>query len=404
MTMNWTRQFAHRSKDLKRTAVRELLKLTNQPGMISFAGGLPGPDLFPIERAKQAALNVIGKMGKQALQYGETEGVSELRDWIAVKFSRPHFQLKRSNVVITSGGQQALDLVGRVLLNEGDKVIVENPTYLALLAAWRLLGVQFCPVPSDENGMRMDAMESIWPQKPKLVYAVPTFQNPQGTTLALERRIQLVERLRQNEVGMVEDDPYGELRYSGNAVPSIFELDARRGDSGQLDSRVIYIGTFSKVLVPGLRVGWAVASEDVIEMVVRAKQAADLQTSTLSQYIVCDMIRDGFLEQHVPTLCAAYRERRDTMLVALEKYFPREATWTRPEGGMFLMVTLPGNVNACDVLHRALQQKVAFVPGEEFHVNGAGRSALRLNFSNSTPALIEEGIKRLGEVLKGMGT
>ena len=389
---------------MTRSAVRELLKLTAQPGMISLAGGLPSPDLFPMERVKEAIEIVLGKAGKRALQYGETEGVAELRDWIARDFSRPEVPLKRENVVITSGGQQALDLIGRVLLNENDKVIVENPTYLALLSAWRLLGVQFLPVRSDANGMRVDKIEPLLQQKPKLIYAVPNFQNPQGTTLALERRVSLVELLRKYDVGLLEDNPYGELRYDGEPVASLLELDARLGTSGDLDSNVIYVGTFSKVLMPGLRVGWAIASEEVIEKIVRAKQAADLQTGTLSQYIIGEMIRDQFLERHIRVLRQAYRERRDAMLVALDRYFPNEASWTRPDGGMFLMVTLPAHLSASDVLKQALERKIAFVPGEEFHLDGMGRNTFRLNFSNATSDLIEQGIKRLGEVLKSMLT
>ncbi len=402
--MKWNNHFAERASRMTRSAVRELLKLTAQPGMISLAGGLPSPDLFPMERVKEAIEFVLGKAGKRALQYGETEGVAELRDWIARDFSRPEVPLKRENVVITSGGQQALDLIGRVLLNENDKVIVENPTYLALLSAWRLLGVQFLPVRSDANGMRVDKIEPLLQQKPKLIYAVPNFQNPQGTTLALERRVSLVELLRKYDVGLLEDNPYGELRYDGEPVASLLELDARLGTSGDLDSNVIYVGTFSKVLMPGLRVGWAIASEEVIEKIVRAKQAADLQTGTLSQYIIGEMIRDQFLERHIRVLRQAYRERRDAMLVALDRYFPNEASWTRPDGGMFLMVTLPAHLSASDVLKQALERKIAFVPGEEFHLDGMGRNTFRLNFSNATSDLIEQGIKRLGEVLKSMLT
>ncbi|MSU21075.1 MAG: PLP-dependent aminotransferase family protein [Pedosphaera sp.] len=398
--MNWDNYFAERASRMTRSAVRELLKLTAQPGMISFAGGLPSPDLFPTERVKEAIEIVLSKAGKRALQYGETEGVAELRDWIARDFSRPEAPLKRENVVITSGGQQALDLIGRILLNENDQVIVENPTYLALLSAWRLLGAQFLPVPSDANGMCVDEIEPLLQQKPKLIYAVPNFQNPQGTTLGLERRVSLVELLRKYDVGLLEDNPYGELRYEGEPVASLFELDARIGASGDLDSNVIYVGTFSKVLMPGLRVGWAIASEQVIEKIVRAKQAADLQTGTLSQHIISEMIRDQFLERHIRVLRQAYRERRDAMLAALDRYFPNEASWTRPDGGMFLMVTLPAHLSASDVLKQALERKVAFVPGEEFHLNGMGRNTFRLNFSNAPSDLIEQGIQRLGDVLK----
>lgn len=446
-SLDWRKRFAKRTDHMKRTAVRELLKLTAQPGMILFAGGLPAPEFFPIQRAKAAAQWVLTDFGKQALQYRETEGVAELRDWIARRFScsahetgrrtgvppvqhlrtpdtidrrqalscevhgsntskcfsgKSHFQLDRSRVVITSGGQQALDLIGRVLLNENDKVAVENPTYLALLSAWRRLGVQFLPVSSDNDGMRVNELEAVLQGRPKLVYSVPTFQNPQGTTLGLERRLQLVELLREYDVGLVEDDPYSELRYSGAAMPTILELDAKQQWSDRQDGNVIYVGTFSKVLMPGLRVGWIIAPEEVIERIVRAKQAADLHTSTLSQHIAWELARDGFLNEHIPLLQRAYRERRDVMVASLEKHFPTETSWTRPDGGMFLMVTLPKAFDAFDALKEALKHHVAFVPGEEFHLQGLGRKTFRLNFSNAQPGLIEEGVKRLGKVLKQM--
>ena len=417
--MNWQHLFAGRTRQMKRTAVRELLKLTAQPGMISFAGGLPAPELFPIDQVKQAAEAVLSRIGQQALQYGETEGVAELRDWIAAQFSHSHFRLTRANVGIVSGGQQALDLIGRVLLDERDKVVVENPTYLALLSAWRPLGVQFLPVQSDANGMRVDELESLLQQRPKLIYSLPNFQNPQGTTLALERRVKLVELSRQHDVGLVEDDPYGELRYSGDPLPHLLELDIQAGCSGTRDTSadggtvrtetprflpcdgsVIHVGTFSKVLVPGLRVGWVIAGEPVIEKIVQAKQAADLHTSTLNQYIALELVRDGVLDQQIPILRQAYRVRRDAMLVALQKYFPAEVTWTRPDGGMFLMVTLPKGLSAAEILQQSIPHKVAFVPGEDFHLNGNGQNTFRLNFSNARPDLIDEGIKRLGIVLK----
>jgi 2-aminoadipate transaminase len=401
-TMNWNNLFAARTQQMKRTAVRELLKLTAQPGMISFAGGLPAPELFPIDQVKDASDAVLGRMGRQALQYGETEGVVELRDWIARRFSRPRLPVSRDNVVIVSGAQQALDLIGRILLDDGDQVLVENPTYLALLSAWRPLGVRFRAVPSDGNGMRVEEIESMLQERPKLAYVAPNFQNPQGTTLSLERRQRLVELLRKYEVGLVEDDPYGELRYSGETLPHNFELDARPASGGGIDSNVIYTGSFSKVLMPGLRVGWVIAAEEVIEKIVQAKQSADLHTSTLSQYITHELIAGGLLERHVPVLRQVYAERRDGMLAALAKNFPSEAVWTRPDGGMFLMVTLPDRWNAVEVLDRALQQQVAFVPGEEFHLDGAGRNTFRLNFSNASPDRIEEGVRRLGNVLKEM--
>lgn len=400
--MNWNSQFATRTQYAKRSAVRELLKLTAQPDMISFAGGLPATELFPVEKVKEAADLVLSEFGSQALQYGETEGIAPLRDWVAARFSRAgRLTVRRENVLIVSGAQQGLDLIGRVLLNEGDQVIVENPTYLALLGAWRPLGVRFVGVPSDQNGMMVEALEPLLQQGAKLIYSIPTFQNPQGTTLSLERRHRLVELLRKYDVGLLEDNPYGELRYSGEALPHVFELDAQSDADGRLRSHVIYSGTFSKVLTPGLRIGWVVADEAVIDKLVMFKQGTDLHTSTLNQYITYTLARDGVIEQQLPRLQAAYRQRRDVMLAALARHFPAGVTWTQPDGGLFLMVTLPAHLNAADVLQAAIAHKVAFVPGEDFHLTG-GQNTFRLNFSNAQPDRIERGIEVLGQVLNDL--
>jgi 2-aminoadipate transaminase len=237
-------------------------------------------------------------------------------------------------------------------------------------------------------------------RKPKAVYCVPNFQNPRGTTLSLSRRERLVALARAHGLAIVEDNPYGELRYSGRALPNLLELDARNKAGSDFDSRVIYTETFSKVLMPGLRVGWVIASRAVIEKLTQAKQAADLHTSTLSQHLALELVSRGFLEEFVPVLRRNYGERRDAMLAALAECFPEHATWTKPEGGMFLLVTLPAHINAGPLLPAALEQRVAYVPGEEFHLKGEGRNTLRLNFSNASPERIEEGIRRLGELLK----
>jgi 2-aminoadipate transaminase len=375
-----------------------LLKVTSRQDVISFAGGLPAAELFQVGRVKEAVAAVLGRVGGKSLQYGETEGVAGLRDWIAQQFSRPGFQVKRENVLITSGAQQALDLVGRVVLDPGNRVAVENPTYLALLSAWRPLGVEFVPVPSDADGMRVETLPKL--PKPKLIYLVPNFQNPQGTTLCRERRNDLVNWCRTHEVALLEDNPYGELRYSGHPLPHLFELDATFSPSSGLETGVIYTGTFSKILMPGLRVGWTIAPKEVIDKLVQAKQAADLHTSTLCQYIALELISKGFLDEFLPVLRKAYRERRDVMLAALEKHFPEGALWTRPDGGLFLLVTLPIKMDAAELLDKALQQNVAFVPGEEFHLHGEGKSTMRLNFSNASPERIRVGIEKLGRLCR----
>jgi 2-aminoadipate transaminase len=403
--MNWNDCFAERTRAMKRTAVRELLKLTNRPEIISFAGGLPAAELFPVERVHEAMDRILTSSGRQALQYGATEGIPELRDWIAQRFAKLGNRVSPSNVLIVSGAQQALDLIGRIMLDPGDCVAVENPTYLALLSAWRPLGVQFLPVKSDRDGLDIGQLSVLLSMSPKLLYSVPNFQNPQGTTLTFERRVELVRLLRQAEVGIIEDDPYGDLRYSGEALPHLLTLDWSESTDGGLAS-VIYVGTFSKVLMPGLRVGWVVAPEPVIEKLVCAKQAADLHTSALNQSIVWELVRDGFMDAHISVLRPAYRLRRDAMLGALEKHLPNDlnACWTRPDGGLFVFLTLPEGCDGSALLRRALEQKIAFVPGEEFHLDDAGRNTVRLNFSNVGPKRIEEGIARLGALLRNCAT
>jgi len=383
---------------MRRSAVRELLKVACRPEIISFAGGLPAAELFPLGRVQAAVESIFKRVGTASLQYGETEGLADLRAWIARRHSRPHLPLGPDNVLITSGAQQALDLIGRVLLDAGDCVLVENPTYLALLSAWRPLGVKFAAAPSDSGGMCLDGFESNHP--PKLVYLTPNFQNPQGTTLSLARREQLSRWLEVNQAVCVEDDPYGELRYEGSHLPSLLELNGSSRSEMGLESHVIRTGSFSKILMPGLRVGWVIAARAVIEKLVQAKQAADLHTSTLTQQVAWELVREGFLERFIPQLCSTYRERRDLMIQALETHFAGLASWTKPEGGMFLLLTLPEGYDAKKLLSSALKEKVAFVPGEEFHLHSRGRNTLRLNFSNARPEAIESGIIRLADVVR----
>jgi len=395
--MNWDQLYAKRTRRMKRSAIRELLKVTRRPEVISFAGGLPAAELFPIPKVKAAVDAVLQSLGGKSLQYGETEGVPELREWVAHHFSRNGVQITAENVLITTGAQQALDLVGRVFLDETDRAVVENPTYLALLSAWRPYVGEFLAVPSDEHGMQVDALPNLLEKDPKLVYITPNFQNPQGTTLTRERREKLVGLLRDHPVALLEDNPYGELRYDGEALPHLLEIQSAK--SGGIPDHVMYSGTFSKVLMPGLRVGWVIAAPEVIDKLGMAKQAADLHTSTICQYAALELLRRGFLEEFVPVLCKSYGQRRDLMLNALEKHFSGKAKWNRPEGGMFLLVTFPPEVDTMKILPRALEQNVAYVPGEEFHMNGEGKNTMRLNFSNARPEQIEEGIRRLAKIL-----
>jgi 2-aminoadipate transaminase len=419
--MNWNQMFAQRTGQMKRTAVRELLKVAARPEIISFAGGLPAAELFPVVCVGDAVTRILERFGGTSLQYGETEGLATLRQWVATEFTKhvrsrasqsnesSNLAVRPENVLITSGAQQALDLVGRILLEKGDRVVVENPTYLALLSAWRPHGVEFLPVPSDADGMCVEALESPLSRRPKLIYLTPNFQNPQGTTLSLDRRKQLLRFAAQWGAGIVEDNPYGDLRYDGESVPHLLTLEASRSSPGpRFDSSsqspltsprsVIYIGSFSKVLMPGLRVGWVVAAPEVIEKLVSAKQAADLHTNSLGQHIVLELLTQGFLDEFLPRLKETYRQRRDAMLEALERFFPRGVSWTRPDGGMFLMARLP-TVDTAALLPQALEQGVAYVPGEEFHLDCEGRNTMRLNFSNARPEQIKIGIERLGKLV-----
>jgi 2-aminoadipate transaminase len=399
--MNWDSLFAERTQQMKRSTVREILKLTARPEVISFAGGLPAPELFPVERIRQATDTVLAERGREVLQYSTSEGMPELRGLIAKRLSSGKFQIQPENILITSGSQQGLDMLARIFLDEGDRVIVENPTYVGMMTSWRPYFLQFSAVPTDQDGMCVDDLEPLLAENHKIMYAIPTFQNPQGTTLSRERRVKLAELLVKYNLPFIEDDPYGELRYSGEKVPTVLQMEAEHRGSATLEGNVIYCGTFSKTLTPGLRIGWVAAAFPVIDKLVQVKQATDLHTSTLNQFITYEVARDeAFLDEHVAMLREVYRERRDIMLGTMAEHFPQEVTWTRPEGGLFTMVTMPLHLNARDILKTALEHDVAFVPADDFFVGDTGHNTFRLNYSNARPEMIVEGIRRLGVVLK----
>jgi 2-aminoadipate transaminase len=388
------------------SAIRELLKLTSQPDVISFAGGLPAPELFPVKEMEAAMQRVLVQHGSQALQYSTTEGYEPLREWIVTKMAQYGIEAAPENVLITSGSQQALDLIGKVLLNPGDRVLTERPTYLGALQAWRAYQADFVTVPIDDDGLRTGAtLEKALSTGPKFMYLLPNFQNPGGVTLPLGRRWEIIAVADRYGIPIIEDDPYGELRYEGEHIPPLVVLDARKLDLGNSDGRnlingnVIYLSTFSKTLAPGLRLGWMVAPTSVIEKCVMAKQGMDLHTSSLVQMIAYEVVKDGFLKEHINHIRRIYRERRDVMLAAMSRYFPPEVHWTRPQGGLFLWVTLPEWLDAAEVFNKAVANKVAFVPGTPFFPDDSGHNTMRLNFSNARPEQIEVGIKRLGEVL-----
>jgi 2-aminoadipate transaminase len=384
------------------SVIRELLKYTEQPGIISFAGGLPAPDVFPLKEFQAACNYVLETQGAQALQYSTTEGYKPLREMIARHTSRYMVEVTPDNILITSGSQQALDFAGRLFINRGDYIVVEAPTYLGALQAWNAYGAQYIPVRTDENGMIVDELEAALRIGPKFIYVLPNFQNPSGVTLSLERRIKLIELADKYGVPIIEDDPYGQLRYDGENIPSLVSLDSKfRGKNGGCYSgNVIYLSTFSKLLSPGLRLAWVIAPEQVIRKLVMTKQAVDLHTASFNQYVAYEVGKGGFLDEHVKVIRSVYRERRDVMLEMMDEMFPPEVHWTRPQGGMFLWGVLPEDMDAADVLKIAIDRKVAFVPGEAFHATGGGHNTMRLNFSYPPPDTIREGITRLGLTLK----
>lgn len=400
--MNWDSHFANRTQQMKRSTVREILKLTARPEVISFAGGLPAPELFPVERIREATDMILAERGREVLQYSTSEGMPELRGLVADRLSSPTLHVQPENILITNGAQQAIDMIARVFLDEGDHVLVENPTYVGMLTSWRPFNVQFTAVSTDHDGMCVDDLERLLIEQYKVMYSIPTFQNPQGTTLSYERRVKLAKLLVEHELPFIEDDPYSALRYSGDPVPTVLQMEAEaRGSTSVEGSSVMYCGTFSKTLTPGLRIGWVVAASPVIDKLVQVKQAADLHTSTLNQFITYEVARDlQFFTQHIAKLREVYMGRRDLMLATMDEHFPHEVTWTRPEGGLFLMVTLPPSLDARELLKLALEQDVAFVPCDDFFIGDAGHNTFRLNYSNAREERIVEGIKRLGTVLK----
>ena len=401
MPISWSQRYAQRTQRMTSSAIRELLKVTEQSDVISFAGGLPAPDIFPVEEIAVAADRVLREYGPQALQYSTTEGYYPLREWIAQQTSLTGPQVSLDNILITSGSQQALDLLGKIFINSGDRLVVEAPTYMGALQAWNAYGAEYVPIPLDEQGLVTTKLEAALQVGPKFIYILPTFQNPTGVTLALERRRQLVELADRYGVPIVEDDAYGQLRFEGEHLPTVLGLTGSHSANGQGDyqGNVIYLSTFSKTLVPGLRLAWIVAPTEVIRKLVQAKQGADLHSATFNQMIVYEVIRAGFLQQHLPSIRQLYRERRDVMLAAMATHFPPGVHWTHPAGGLFIWVNLPEGIDATGILPAALAEKVAFVPGVSMFPGGGGQNTLRLNFSNAVPAKIAEGIARLGRVL-----
>jgi 2-aminoadipate transaminase len=401
--LTWEDHFSQRAGGVSSSAIRDILKIIRRPGYISLAGGMPPPELFPLQACRSAAESVLVQRGREAMQYGLTEGYPPLREFVVQWMRRMDVELEADNVLITSGGMQGLDLCGRLLTNPGDSILMESPTFLGALQVFAVNQAVCVSVPLDDDGLDIAALEQELARRPAFVYLIPTFQNPSGVTLSLERREAVVSLAAQYQVPIVEDDPYSHLRFAGEPLPALMFLDAQRHKTnGQgLQGNVIYNGSFSKILGPGLRVGWLAAPSQVIRRLALLKQGTDLHTSVLAQMIVYEMVQDGeFLPRHVEKLRAALRVRRDAMVAAIQRHFPPGLHWVNPDGGLFIWVTLPPELDANELLKETLEHKVAFVPGYSFFPNGGGRNTLRLNFSYPMPEVIETGIERLGLVLK----
>lgn len=384
--MNWSSLFARRTEKIQPSAIREILKLTQGGEVISFAGGLPAPALFPIERIREASDRVLAQQGERALQYSTTEGYPPLRAWAAEQL--PGADAER--VQIVSGSQQALDLVAKALLDPGDRVVLAAPTYMGALRAFDPYQPEYLTVASDEDGLLPGSLEAVLKRSPKLVYVIPNFDNPRGTTMSLERRRNLIESADRYGVLIFEDDPYGQLRFEGEPLPSLFEL---------APDRVVYSSTLSKTVAPGLRIAWLVAAPELLEQLTRIKQAADLHTSTLGQMVAHAVVEGDFLAEQLPRIRSYYHRQRDAMLAALDTHLPSSVHSTRPEGGMFLWLTLPAGSDGLELLQSAARRGVAYVPGAPFFADGSGLNTLRLSYSVASLEQIERGVATLGAVL-----
>jgi len=392
------RLYSDRAGKMRKSVIRELLKVTQDPEIISFAGGLPNPDSFPVSDLQDVIGHVMKNHGKTALQYGTTQGLKELREVVAERACKDGVETTADNVIITSGSQQALDTVGKMFLNPGDTGIVGLPTYLGGINAFRSYESNLKGIPLDKEGMRIDILEKTIKQllkeesTPKFIYVVPTFQNPAGVIMPESRRKQLVDIANEYDLVIVEDDPYGKLCYDSDHIKPIKSYD----DEG----RVIYISTFSKILAPGFRLAWTIASDELTRKMIICKQALDLCTNPFTQFIACEFTKRGSLDLHILKICEMYKPKRDLMMKAIEKHFPDGYTCYKPKGGMFAWATLPEGIDTETMFLDAIKQKVAYVHGKAFHVDGGGERSMRLNFSYASNDQIDVGIKRLGDVAK----
>lgn len=384
--------YAERVNQMANSAIRELLKVTEQPHIISFAGGLPAPELFPIPDIKASFERVLSSGDPAVLQYGTTEGFLPLREEISRQMRSKGVRAEAQNILLTNGSQQGLDLIAKLFLNPGDEVLLQSPSYLGAIQTWRSYQANFQLIPTNEGGIDIPALElSLIKTRPKLIYLAPTYQNPTGTTLSVEDRKAVARLAGHYNVPVIEDDPYGELRYDGPTIAPIKSFAA--------EEAVIYLGTFSKTLAPGLRLGWIAADQDLIAKLTVAKQGTDLHTSTLIQRATHDYLTHYNSAEHVAAICRIYKARRDLMLRELQANFPAQVKWTVPNGGMFIWLTLPEHYDTAELLPRAIAANVAYVPGIHFFTHEGNHSSMRLNFSNPKPEQIKQGIKALAGIL-----
>lgn len=387
-------KFARRTEQMNSSVVRETLKLTAKPDVISFAGGMPAPEVFPV-RELQAAMNkVLETSGRVALQYGPTDGYLPLREKIAARHRKAGISCRADDILMISGSQQGLDLAGKLFLDPGDLVVCESPTYTAALSAFRAYECGFLPIDTDDDGMIIEDLERKLAANPraKVIYVIPTFQNPTGRTWSLERRKGLLKVAEKYALPILEDNPYGDLRYEGETIPPLKAMDTQ--------GLVVYMGSFSKTLSPGIRLGWILAAPELLQKFNTAKQGADLQASTIMQMVVNTYLEDYDLDENIRKLNALYHKRRDLMLSLLEQEFPKGSSWTHPQGGLFIWVTVPEQIDTAKIMPQVVARKVAYIPGHSFFADGGVTNTLRLNFSNASEEKIITGMKLMGEVLR----
>lgn len=393
--MNKTQQFAfaERVNEIPKSFIREILKVTSQPDVISFAGGLPNPEYFPAEQLALAAQKVFSEDAKNALQYAVSEGYYPLREYISERYKRRYdMHIPPEEILIVNGSQQGLDLAAKLFLDKGDKVLLEKPSYLGAIQAFSVYQPQFLTVPLLDDGIDIPAFEdSLADNDIKLFYSVPNFQNPTGISYSLEKKMKVAELLGNSNTFLIEDDPYEEIRFMGNDSPPIKKFN---------HEKTILLGSFSKIISPGMRLGWVAAPKEIIEKMIVMKQAADLHSNFLSQRIIHRYLMDNNLDDHIARIKMAYGEQRNCMIELIWDYFPKEINYTKPEGGMFLWLTLPAGLDAFTILEVAAKEKVVFVPGKTFFAGKGGDNTIRLNFSNSSATQMEEGIRKLGRILK----